>query len=205
MSERVVIGTPCYGAVCGCGFVHGLMECSVKGLLGAWIACEKESLVSRARNQVAESFLGLEMDWLLWVDADIVFEASHVAGLLEVANRTGERLVCGQYRLKTENTVSYVWSYPLERVAADVQRVRFAGTGFMLVHREVFMEIVRLGLAEKITVGPKAYYDFHPVGVVDGRYESEDYGFCRLAAEAGHGPVVAEGVTVGHMGMKLYA
>lgn len=205
MSDRVMIGTPCYGAVCGCGFVHGLMETSVKGMLAGWIACEKESLISRARNQVAQTFLELEQEWLLWVDADIVFEASHVAGLLEVARRTGERLVCGQYRLKTENTVSYVWSYPGDRVADDVVRVRFAGTGFMLVHRSVYLEIVRLGLAEKITVGPKAYWDFHPVRVIDGRYESEDYGFCRLAAEAGNGPVVAVGVIVGHMGMKLYA
>ncbi len=89
-----MICTPCYGKVLGEGYLHSIM--ATVDLLrshGHRVKVEtlgNESLITRARNNMAAHFLSSDFDKMMFIDADITWPAAAVLKLLESG-----KSVCG--------------------------------------------------------------------------------------------------------------
>jgi hypothetical protein len=128
--------------------------------------------ISLARNEIVHVFLQTGMQWLMWVDSDIVFQVDDWNLLWE----GDEDIVTAEYARKI----------PGLKPAAY-------GLGFTRVHRSVFVAIEDLHNEDTVTETAQRYYmggamkvNFHPCGASgDNRWLGEDRGFFTLAAMAG--------------------
>ena len=91
--------------------------------------------------------------------------------------------------------------------------VNYGATGFMLIHRSVFETIIkkRPDLKYKNDIdfysgAEDNFYDFFSVGVnkETKKYESEDYGFCKLYKECGGKIYCATDTNLVHIGRHKY-
>ena len=126
-----------------------------------------ESLVSRARNSAAAAALHYKCDYLLFIDADVAFDASDVFKLID----HDKDVVSGVYPKKyiSHNKASYLakhnnkvfenpdWSAFATDFATEINEpflsqvangdklieVDYAATGFMLIKTNVFKKIVK--------------------------------------------------------------
>jgi hypothetical protein len=93
----VMIATPMYGGMCTGAYVQGLLftisTLRERGINVFWCQITNESLITRARNELARIFVERELDYLMFIDADIGFGPDAVATLL-AADRD---VACGIY------------------------------------------------------------------------------------------------------------
>lgn len=199
------------------------MACAKYGIDIRFYYLFNESLITRARNYCVDEFLRSDCTHLMFIDSDIGFNFKDVFTLMHFCDPAkGMDIVTGPYPKKTiswekvkvavdqgfadknpfdlENFVGdYVFN-PAEginefRVDEPVQ-VREAGTGFMMIHRDVFAKYAAAypelsylpdhvrtenfdGTREIV-----AYFDC----IIDPetkRYLSEDYMFCHNSRKIG--------------------
>jgi hypothetical protein len=98
-----MIATPMYGGMCTGMYVLGLLNTMNKmrelGVEVRWAHMTNESLITRARNELARTFLTTDCDYLMFIDADIGFDGEAIANLLAV----DDDIVCGIYPKKEVN------------------------------------------------------------------------------------------------------
>lgn len=212
--RKVFIATPMYGGMATAGFLTSLMQLQhmrdEMGLPFVFQAMTNESLVPRARNTLAARFLSTDCTELMFIDADIEFDAQDVILL----QHFDKELIGGAYPKKSINW-EQVKKAALKNPDIDPRMLALAGqswashlfkgewtvsgapvpieakelaTGFMLIKREVFEQIAEASPEfapshEEPDQSPRR--DYFSVGVKDGWYESEDYSFCRKWREAG--------------------
>jgi FkbM family methyltransferase len=168
-----------------------------------------DSLVCRARNVLAAQFLQTDCTHLLFLDTDLIFSTEQIAHLVS----HDELIVAGFYP-KKQKVLDWVLN-TIEGETPDergLQRVKYAGTGCLLIAREVFERMIEAHPEIEFTpdreVGVK-HWDFFSVGVYhypDGtrRYLSEDWYFCQRALDLGI-PVHADArVELKHVGDFVY-
>jgi hypothetical protein len=83
--------------------------------------------------------------------------------------------------------------------------VTFCGTGFVLVHRQVYLDIAKKfpeTMMEKVTANDCAF--FSTLIAEDGRMRGEDESFGLRAAQAGHPSYLDLGIVCGHVGYKTF-
>ncbi|MBV9862956.1 MAG: hypothetical protein JO267_12520 [Alphaproteobacteria bacterium] len=215
---HLVIGTPCYGGNVTQHYMISMIKlyaaCSGRGIDISFRLLGGDALITRARNIIVSQFLEDETaTHLLFVDADIGFEPDQVLALLEAdrdvagaiypvknldwrAIRT--RAAAGQEDLLA-GALAYVIEYddPANiTVSNGFARVRYIGTGFMMVKRRVFglmaqrypeikfarLQAVRdFGLAEE---NRHAFFDCIIDRATD-TYLSEDFTFCKRWTDMG--------------------
>ena len=169
--------------------------------------------IARSRNQLAAGFLDTDCTHLLFIDCDMIFHPDHVARLLE----HDEPIVCGLYPKKQEGQIEWVINtLPGQFPGPDargLQKVRYAGTGFMLIRRDVFEKmIVAYPECEFLADYGKrrVEHDFFPMGVYrdkfspTGRYLSEDWFFCQRWLDMGGDILVDTKVVVKHIGTVIF-
>lgn len=171
-----------------------------------------ESLVSRGRNACAAAFLKSKYDYLLFVDTDISFNSDDVFKLLNMKKdvaiggypkkyiQSRKLLAYTKKKELKEDWVDYVTDFSTEIPAEqwnshqDVIKVKYGATGFMLISRNAFQTIIdnNPGIKYQNDIdgymeGGDNFYNFFPAEVnpETKKYESEDYGFCRLWRECG--------------------
>lgn len=159
---------------------------------------------------------------LIFADRPIVCSAYAKKFLdAEKLRRTPDRLeLCTQASVHLTPEAVAVFTAPSTSAAAaaapltDSRRwlaeCYYATTGFLLVRREVFTVIAARFPERKYVndidahagLNPEYFYDFFPVAIhpLSRRYESEDYGFSRLAREAGYTIYCSTDVTLTHYG-----
>ncbi len=241
---NVFVATPSYGGVVTTSYVQGLLDlydASDRHEFGLRINFNSfDSLITRARNtMVAEYLADDRFTHLMWIDGDIGFKGSDVVRLL-LADRP---LVAGVYPLKTDGWPSegLLEALPAGTTKADF-RERFARypataaagelepdedgfldvidapTGFMLIKREVFLNLAisfpelryqpdLIGRPEH-TAGKMAglHYAFFDT-MIDpqkGTYLSEDYAFCRRCAAIGITPAIDTKSNLSHQGSAMF-
>ncbi len=215
---HLVIGTPCYGGLVTSLFTTSLMRlqhaCLQRGNTDLSVnMLSGDALITRARQNVAAHFLESSGTHLLFVDADISFDPEQVFRLLDF----NADLVAGVYPTKRidwmkvglmakagmANLESASLSYVLEfEDPAKIEskngfaKVRYAGTGFMMVKRATLIKMVesypdlrytREHQAEDPLRGSKWRSGLFNC-IVDretGIYLSEDYSFCRRWTDLG--------------------
>lgn len=189
-----------------------------------------DSLVNRARNNLTGRFLEgfsatddkgqpvtILHDWLLFIDTDLIFNPDSVIQLYEAAKKRGPGIYCGTYPIKQLKPKIVFNNLPGHVPDAEGWvRVREAGTGFMLIHREVF-EKMREQYRDEIefiadtgTTEIKKGWDFFTVGVrMDNdlqrkRFLSEDWYFCQRWRAMGGEIWMQTRVQCGHIGNYTY-
>jgi hypothetical protein len=216
---RLAIATPCFG-----GQVSSLYAASIFKLQRALHGNpeielvvhmrEGDALITRARADLVALFLDdPAATHLLFVDADIGFEPDQVMRLIAC----GGDMVGGAYPIKRvnwdkarkvieaqrPNTRSAVLDYVLEvedpehiAVVDGFTRVRYAGTGFLMIRRHVLERMCRHyaalrfrrehSIADPLGGSPNRFALFEcMIDPTTGIYLSEDFSFCKRWADMG--------------------
>jgi hypothetical protein len=209
---KVFIGVPVYGSV-DVHFFAALMDFikAAKDFPHTLHYVAGDSLVSRARNTITMEFLKSDCTHLLFIDSDLVFSIDQIKRLIS----HGESIIGGFYPKKKDGAPELVFNPTIPPTPMDSRRlteVRYIGTGFMLIAREVFEKMIaELGddIVFKVDTKEKVGFDFWPVGVykyADGsrRYLSEDWYFCQRALDLGFRIFGDNGIMLKHSGNALY-
>lgn len=231
---RIYVAMPAYG-----GIIHSPFSLSLLTLLqrpNSPVAqieyLNGDSLVSRARNKLACFFVrGREnkdpdgtpvithYDWLMFLDTDLIFNPDDVIRLYEKAVKRGPGIYAGAYPLKTIRPRVVFNPMPGAQPDADgLLKVREAGTGFMLIHRDVFTQMAEKFRDEieyeadsgNLSTARQIEHDFFTVGVrkdpIFGykRYLSEDWYFCQRWREMGGDVLMDVGISCQHIGQATY-
>jgi len=165
-----------------------------------------DSLITRARNNLANDFLNKsKADYLLFLDSDLEFTVEDIRRLLEM--RKPDAVVCGQYAIKQAELRFCYNTIKGEAVGADgLLKVGEAGTGCMLIPRKILEALRDKGSAPEYTddLRKDTRYSFFDVGVVGGRYLSEDWLFCRRVRQLGFPVYMDTQILMPHLGWAKY-
>jgi hypothetical protein len=203
----VLFCTPAYGGMVTAAYAGSCLrlkeELTKIGLAHDWLIGVNESLVTRARNEMTASFLTTKHSHMMWIDADIEFELEDVAKLwnMEVD------IAVGCYAMKVPDKQWFAaWKdgalvKDLDQFKGPIE-VDYAGTGFMLIRREVIDKLA--SLADDYE-GPNGRVPaLYMTPIYNNGFESEDYHFCRIAREAGFKIMMDPSVRLGHIGQYRY-
>lgn len=189
----------------------------------------KESLISRGRNHIAQVAMSQKWDRLFFIDADMYWQWPHMKAVIDACDASeGRGVVAGSAPRKEYPLRLNFMPYPDDEkyflpdnqpsaggmIAMAIEKdtplipVPYIGTAFMCIDVKVFHD-----LADKTpwymypnpTTGEsEKHWDFFPVGPVKNQFVSEDWGFCHLAREAGHGVYLHADVIVDHVGGHVF-
>jgi hypothetical protein len=229
----VYLAMPAYGGIIHAPFAGCMMKLTqIPNFIAQIEFLNGDSLVNRARNKLADYFLkgrpnmtadgqkvNVLYDWLMFIDTDLIFNPADALKLFEYAKAHGPNIYCGAYPLKTLKPRVVFNSMPGATVDADgMLEVREAGTGFMLIHREVFERMIA-AFAEEIEYeadsgnlckSREIQHDFFTVGVRKDpilgyrRFLSEDWYFCQRWREIGGKVLLHTRINCAHIGQFTY-
>jgi hypothetical protein len=167
--HKLFVATPMYGGQCFGYYAQGLIN-----MTRLWQQLNKEivfsfmfneSLITRARNALAHNFLKTDCTHLMFIDADIRFEATDIPPMIEA----DKDIICGIYPKKEINwyavksafdrnvpmeqmkwnTGSFVVNLANNEASVTVPithpvEIWNGGTGFMLIKRRVFEKLAKV-------------------------------------------------------------
>lgn len=207
----VLFCTPCYGGMVTTAHFESCLrlkeELTRVGLQHDWLLGTNESLVTRARNEMTASFLSTNHTHMMWIDADIEFDPADVAKVWNLCVDGGADISVGVYCMKKPDKQWFAaWKdgalvKDLDQFKGPIE-VEYAGTGFMLIKREVIEHLANI---TKTYEGPNGRVTaFYMTPIHNDGFESEDYHFCRRAREAGFKIMMDPSVRLGHIGQYRY-
>src|ERR1700723_4314146 len=222
MTEQIhlVVATPCFGGQVSTLYVNSIfaLQRAVRSLSNARLKIELrdgDALITRARANLMTSFLDdPTATHLLFIDADIGFTPDQVFRLIESA----ADVVAGVYPIKRvnwekakraieahrPNVPSAALDYVLEindpdhvTVVNGFTRVRYAGTGFLMIRRQVFakmcahpayasLQFFREHSLDALAGSLNRFALFEcMIDPATGTYLSEDFAFCKRWTDIG--------------------
>tara|TARA_Y100001934_G_scaffold272270_1_gene360218 strand:+ start:259 stop:1041 length:783 start_codon:yes stop_codon:yes gene_type:complete len=230
--KSLYVGTPCFGGNARVEFVKSLFDlthlCAQLGIPFTMNLPKDESLITRARNKIVSQYMSTEKTHLIFIDADIEFNALDVIKLLY----HDKDVVCGAYPFKNLPP-SYVVKPKKSSNEEVLVEVEWTGTGFMMINRNTFLKLFEKNedlkcdltkahatgqiqyhpklAAESVEIEKiknKYYYDLFGVMIEekDGwrNYLSEDYTFCRRWQKIGGKIYVDPSIKLNHIGTHTY-
>jgi hypothetical protein len=187
-----MVMTPCYGSHVMAAYTESILRLQVafqqKGIGFAYKWRDNDALITRAR---AEMVAGC----LLAFDKDVVAAAYPLKGI----DWKGATKAAVAGRSPQSAALKYVvgWAEP-ERIAGHqgFARVRYAGTGFILIRRQVLVRLCnahpelkyrRVNSAnDQLVDSPNRFALFDcTIDPETGEYLSEDFAFCRRWTDLG--------------------
>lgn len=233
----VMIATPMYGGMCSghymTGVVGAIAALNASGVSVYFANLMNESLITRARNELARQFLEHGFDYLMFIDADISFDGGAILELL-AANRD---IVCGVYPRKEifwegvrqaahrgeadlkEFSGAFAMNLPLDSASAELDEfglleVQHGATGFMLIKRRVFEQLASHVAEYRISSARAIDGSYHnpltreyfatSIDGTTGVLLSEDYHFCELWRKIGGKIHVKPSIRLEHVGTYVY-
>lgn len=203
----ILVCTPCYGGQVTEPYLRSslaLREALISGGLDHdWYTLTNESLVQRARNTCAKRFLETDYEKLLFIDADIEFTPEDVAKLWNM----NEKICVGVYRMKRPGSDYAAWvdgKLVHDLDMPDPIEVDYAGTGFMMIDREVFMKMRETYHEREHEDGAGSSFAWFDPRVEDGIYLSEDYAFCKDVRKMGYKVIMDPSIRLIHHGTYAY-
>jgi len=203
---KIFVGIPCQH-----GFSVQFNAALVNLMRNATVKAEVEICqspgVGISRNILTANFLNSDCDKLLMLDSDILFTVQDV----ERISSHDVPLVGGMYSKKEKQgrmcceRLPYGESVPNKR---GLVPLKYIGTGFMCIKRELIEQMVRYCLDIKYIDErtKKNMHDFWTVGVhrPTKRYLTEDWWFCQRTHDLGY-PVYGDSeVILQHEGRAIY-
>lgn len=231
---KLFIPVICYNHMCHTSYMFSLMRLIIQlkeaNINVTLFPIVFDSLVNRARNAAVAYFLSGDYTHLLFIDSDIEFSPDDVIKLILAK----EKIVGGAYAQKWLNLdkMKQVFSSdksiekPMELCTnhsvhlkemkiSEKSEVDYLTTGFMLIEKEVFTELIkhfperqyRNDIDGYMGADQSKFYNFFCVEINPNtkRYESEDYGFCRLWKSIQGKIYVIPDITLTHYGWYGYS
>lgn len=212
-TTKVHIAMPCYGGMLTestfMSFIKWANTARQLNIDWTLETMVNESLISRARNTLTAKFLHMpDATHLMFIDADIGWEPWH---LLVLLNRDVD-VIGGLYPMKTMPIKWVVNGFDGAEEGPDgFQEVSKAGTGFLLIKKDVFAKqnshpAVKqykndIGLDPVYDQYLKTYFD---TAVRQNRYYSEDWTFCENWRDIGGKIYVDKRVLLRHSGSYVF-
>ncbi len=193
------------------GTVTGEFCSSVAGLIqyrspGEVVRLRTGPRLAEARNQVVDHFAKTDLEWLWFVDSDMVFTPTTLERLLDEAHEKHRPILGGLCRTSEGHpTMFRVKNADLEseRITmweeGTLVEVDTTGTGCLLIHRRVFATMQ--GKYGKLESGADNPYPWFVEGThsPNGDPFGEDTAFCLRARGMGIPVYVHTGVKIGHV------
>lgn len=139
----ILICTPCYGGMATVPYMKSVLDLQA-ALTGNvdhdFLFTSNESLIQRARNTSVATFLKTDYQKLLFIDADIEFSPEDVAKLWNLDTD----VAVGAYSMKRPDKPVSAWKDGKLVDLKDldgITEVDYAGTGFMMIDRTVFVKM----------------------------------------------------------------
>ena len=225
------VATPCYGGLVNEKYAQSLVQLVSQsmqhGMQLGYFTRSNESLITRARNDLTFSFLQTPATHLMFIDADINFNAEDVFKMI----LHDKDIVTGAYPTKTINWEKMSNSKDTSMPALQANAIRYASgasnaprtkegllevtdgaTGFMLIKRAVIEKMIKHYPETRYI--PEVYDDPSQQGmpkyalfdtmIENGRYLSEDYTFCRRWQNMGGTVYVDPHVILDHVGTYTF-
>lgn len=228
---NVLVATPMYGGMCTGEYTRSMTgvitELAAQGISVSFAFLYNDSLITNARNKLATVFMEHNFTHLMFIDADIGFNAADIVRMIQA----DKDVIAGIYPKKiinwqriemavkagvpTEQLQYHAGDLVVSLVDHEMEKevkinepaeVFGAGTGFMLIKRSV-ME----GLKDKVDTyldsdgRPLYEYFFLVKDPVLKQQLTEDYAFCRLCREHGYKIYVAPWVKLNHTGSYIFS
>jgi hypothetical protein len=213
----IMIGLPCGGGVVSEKTTVGLFNLG-KTLIRndinhGLLTLSNSSLITQARSKIANFFINnTEHDYLLFLDSDIGFESEDVIKLLSHQ----VPIVSGAYPMKVIPERYCVEVSQPERRDGNLLKINGNGMGFVLIHRQVFLEIARKYPDLKYI--PSDYHSDtpHTCGEIRNSYHyfaehkskngfmSEDKSFFYRASQVGYDIWLDTSIHLNHTGYHIY-
>jgi GT2 family glycosyltransferase len=150
-----------------------------------------------ARNEMVRDFLSTEAEALLMVDTDMIFEPDDLRRLMSI----DAPIAAGAYMFNLEQLDAAMnipdigpTSLLADPLPDEPGEVDFAGTGFMLIKREVFEAIGEKWFNHLTIDAPAAEGEDH-----EGWWLWEDWSFCERARNAGYKIMLDPRTRLGHV------
>ena len=189
--DGVMIATPAFGGQITTAYFHSALraqrELLSRDVSYNWVTTNSESLIQRARNNLAACFLAWPLGThLVFIDADMGWQPEDLFRLLA----HNEPVVCASYPKKMY-PIQFSFRALLDEHGRSIVHPRTgaveiaaAATGFVCIKREVFrlLEPVCPKIEHEAEIEPEALphlRSFFPVEVEDGVLWGEDFGFSR--------------------------
>ena len=168
------------------------------------------SVVSRARNLLAQDMLDSDCTDLMFIDADINFEAADIFRLMAWTSDPKRGIVAGVPRTRS-TAKQYIATLDQDdgEITMDgmgLVRAQRVATAFMMVRRDVFETLDAAHpewryYDERTKRTVPCIFDFM---LTDEGYVGEDYLFCDRAREQGFEVWIDPTIKLGHMGVQEY-
>jgi hypothetical protein len=215
----IAVLTPCFGGMVTAAYHSSMQDfqpaCYARGIRLRSKLIAGDALITRARAELVAWFLDSDATHLLFIDADIgfqpeqffrmlAFNADVVAAAYPTKSLNFSRItrdaIAGRTNLESASlTYVVAWKDGAGvEVTRGFARVRFAGTGFLLVRREAIVKLCaahpELRYRSTHAVGQNAaeqgsqhrFALFDPmIEPSTGEYLSEDYAFCKRWTDMG--------------------
>lgn len=213
-NSKVCYLIPCYGGAVFekffVSFIRSIVQMRNDGLDFSLETLANESLVTRARNNlVAKGMTNGNATHFMFIDADVGFNTTDIYKLIA----HDKDVMCGLYPKK-----DYPIEYVVNREANEqpdengLIKVVHAGTGFMLIKRDVIEKMFAHYANTKVIndtgmdakYEPNMYALFDTAIGKDGRYLSEDYLFCERWRAMGGSVWVDTTVKLTHSGYHTF-
>lgn len=196
------------------GFVASLVRYARNAAKGTSIAFDGTGgNVAIARNNLTWQFIQTDCTHLLFIDNDLIFTPEQV----ERITSHDVPIVGGMYPLKGEGELELCGNGFVDRespIQADgLQQLRFIGTGFMLIRRDVIAKMIaadRREIEYQTDAPPHGTrWDLWRMGVrktddARRRYLTEDWFFCQRANELGFTVWADTQVCLRHIGTAIW-
>lgn len=207
------IAIPAYNGMmhesCFISLLQFLIEASKLGMNWTLDTMGNESLIPRARNNLAGKFLhNKKATHMMFIDSDIRFKPEDLIKLIEA----DKDICCGAYPVKKLPAQLVINELDNGEKEGELVEVSTAGTGFMLIKRKVFDKMIekypKTKYNEHVGLGkqyePYLYALFDTDISTEGHYLSEDWTFCLRWRAIGGKVWIHKGVSLGHVGQYEY-
>ena len=225
----IFVATPAYGGMVHYSYTQSLVKTF------AWSVQEKvplgifmlgnESCISRGRNTLAHEFLKSGLSKLLFIDADLQWQAPDVALLWQ----SEHRVVGGTYPIKklpisinVNPLAEHTKHFPTEqrtlaqfRTWADAEAspsgdvpVRHLPNGFMMIDRSVLTDLAPLceqyDAIDMRTGNVEKHIEFFCMGAKRGKFITEDWYISEKVLEVNCVPHLQTKIVLPHTGTHTY-
>jgi hypothetical protein len=237
-SWHLFIALPCYDSQVTEPFMMSLLQACLyfKEIGLKYSICTiSDSLINRARNNLVAKFMGNpEYTHFMFIDVDLQFSKETILKLMwhdkdvmtasyPIKEINWEKVKEGaQADIEPANLLEYATRYVVHMTKPGENQLNIdngaiecyeAGTGFMLIKRQVFDKMFKKYKKLKYNddtgalVGAErdnSYALFNSYVDDDGRFLSEDYGFCRYWQKMGGKAWVDPTIDLVHFGRIKY-
>jgi hypothetical protein len=227
---NLLIATPMYGGMCTGEYTRSMLSVvptlSAEGISVSTAFIYNDSLITSARNKLATIFANHDFSHMLFIDADIGFDARDIVSMI----RANKNVIAGIYPKKrlnwqrvemavkagiptdqiqyhTGDLVVNLVGHEKEKTVKPDEPVEVwgAGTGFMLIKKEV-IETLKDKVDSYLDDDDSVLYEyfFLKKDPAINKQLTEDYAFCWLCRENGIKIHVAPWVRLSHTGSYTF-